>query len=101
MAFDSWQVFIITGTVLFNIALLPQLVRTLQLRRADDISVAFTLLILVASVSNMTYFLHLREWIAAFGFVGNLIVWSIVLYFRLHPSPEKARPPRHGRQPNG
>lgn len=94
MAFDPWVLAVLAGTILFNVSLIPQLVRTLQLKRADHISALFTVLILVASLCMMAYMFHIREWVAASGYVGNLIVWSIVLHYRLNPSDA-------GRQPKG
>ncbi len=85
MAFDAWSLLILTGTLLFSASLVPQLVRTVRLGRAEDISATFVSLVIVASTCNLVYFLHITEWIAASGFVANIIVWSIVLKYRLRP----------------
>lgn len=92
MAFDAWSYVILAGTILFTVALVPQLVRTIQLGRAEDVSILFILTVIAASACNMTYFLHLGEWIAAAGFVANLTVWPIVLWYRLNPRPRQAPP---------
>lgn len=90
---DPWQILIVAGTLLFTVSLLPQLVRTLQLRRAEHISAGFLVMVLGASACNLVYFTHLGEYIAASGFIANLAVWSVVLFFRLKPGePRTERP---------
>jgi len=82
---DPWQGVILAGTILFTLALVPQLVRTVQLGRADDVSAWLVIFVILASVCNLTYFIHRTEWIAAAGFVVNLSVWPVVLWYRFRP----------------
>ncbi len=84
---DAGEVLIWAGTIAFTVALIPQLVRTVKLGRADDLSVAFVVLILFASGCTFAYWVWHRHWVASAGFVANLIVWSIVLWYRLFPRP--------------
>lgn len=91
--FDAWSLLILVGTLLFTFALIPQLIRTLQLRRAEHISASFLVLVLVASACNLVYFTFREEYIAASGFVANLIVWGIVLYYRIWPGDPRTDHP--------
>ncbi len=83
---DPWQWLILIGTLLFTVSLVPQLARTLKRRRADDLSALFIVTVLIASVCNMIYFGHIGEAIAASGFVANIVVWGVVLRYRLWPT---------------
>ncbi len=77
---------ILIGSVLFSIALVPQAVRTVRLGRANDFSVPFILLILVASGLTLVYWLIRKEpWEVYFGFIANILVWGLVLWYRLFP----------------
>ena len=81
----AWDWLIWTGTGAFTVALIPQLVRTVQRGSANDLSIAFVALILFASACTLAYWLQHAEYVAAGGFVANLIVWSVVLRYRLWP----------------
>ncbi len=82
----EWLIWL--GTTLFTLALVPQAVRTLKTGRADDFSIPFVLLVMIASGATLIYWLmhgeHVKIW---GGFVGNLGVWGIVLWYRLFPRP--------------
>ncbi len=79
---------VILGTVGFTVALLPQLVRTLRLGRAEDISIPFILLVVAASILTFIYWVIRGEpWYVTSGFAANAIVWSIVLWYRVFPRP--------------
>ncbi|MGB0653129.1 MAG: PQ-loop repeat-containing protein [Thermoplasmatota archaeon] len=81
------EILIWAGTAAFTIALIPQLIRTVRLGRADDLSVSFVALILFASAATFTYWAWHQHWVAASGFVANLLVWGVVFYYRLWPRP--------------
>ncbi len=76
------------GTILFSVALLPQLVRTVKLGRADDFSLPFILMVVLASGSTLIYWLlHGAPFKIWGGFVANLIVWGLVMWYRIFPRP--------------
>ena len=76
------------GTAGFTVALVPQLIRTLRLGRADDLSIPFILLVIAASVMTFIYWVIRGEaWYVTSGFAANAIVWGIVLWYRLCPRP--------------
>ncbi|MGB1697957.1 MAG: PQ-loop repeat-containing protein [Thermoplasmatota archaeon] len=86
MAWDPWNYLILAGTTMFTVALIPQLVRTIRLGRAEDISIPFILLVVLASFANLTYFfVHVGDYIAGAGFIANIVVWSLVLWYRIYP----------------
>jgi uncharacterized protein with PQ loop repeat len=82
---DAWDLVIDAGSLGFIACLVPQLVRTLRRRRADDLSLAFLFLVLASSVLTLAYMAHLREWAFVVAQVANLVVWGIVLVFRVRP----------------
>lgn len=75
-----------TGSVLFAIALIPQLVRTLQRKRANDVDLTFLLIVLGASGILLAYSALTRQYWYVGSYTANLVVWSIVLYYRLRPA---------------
>ena len=82
----DWLIFL--GSSAFTLALFPQLVRTLRLGRADDLSIPFVLLVIAASAMTLVYWLIRSEpWEVYFGFIANIVVWGVVLWFRLFPRP--------------
>lgn len=84
---DVWNLLVWGGSIGFILCLLPQFARTLRRRRADDLSVPYLLLVLVASSLTLPYMLHVREYVLAVSQAFNLFVWGTVLYFRLFPGP--------------
>lgn len=87
---DVWDALIWTGSAGFILCLLPQLVRTLRRRSAEDLSLPFLVLVLVSSGVTMPYMLHEREFVFAAAQACNLLVWGTVLYFRLFPASRSA-----------
>lgn len=83
---DSWELLNWAASAGFTIALLPQLVRTLKRRRAQDISVPFASLVILSSACMLPYLFHGGNWVFAIAQGVNLIVWAVVLYFRLWPA---------------
>lgn len=82
----DWLIFI--GSLAFSLALIPQAIRTIQLGRAEDLSIPFILLVLGASVITLAYWLIRAEhWAVYYGFVANILVWGLVLWYRLFPRP--------------
>lgn len=82
----DWLVFL--GSSAFTLALFPQLVRTVRLGRADDLSIPFVLLVIGASILTLTYWLiRSEDWEVYFGFIANVLVWGVVLWYRLFPRP--------------
>lgn len=82
----DWLIFL--GSLSFTLALVPQAVRTLRLGRAEDLSIPFILLVLGASVMTLIYWLIRGEpWQVYFGFIANILVWGLVLWYRLFPRP--------------
>jgi uncharacterized protein with PQ loop repeat len=80
------EAFIWVGTSLFTLALLPQLWRTVKLGRADDFSLPFIAMVVLASASTLIYWLiHEAPFRIWGGFVANLMVWGLVLYYRIFP----------------
>ncbi len=84
---DAWDLLIWAGSAGFILCLLPQLVRTLKRRSAEDLSVAFLVLVLVSSSCTLPYMVYKGEFVFAAAQAVNLAVWGTVLYFRLNPSP--------------
>lgn len=87
--FDPWELLNIAASIGFSAALIPQIVRTLQRRRADDISLPFVLVILASSSCMLPYTIHIQNWVFAGAQVVNLLGWGIVGFYRIWP----ARPP--------
>lgn len=84
---DVWDWLIWLGSAGFILCLMPQLWRTLHRRRADDLSLAFLLLVLVSSGTTLPYMLHQGEYVFAAAQAVNILVWGTVLYFKLFPAP--------------
>ena len=82
---DPWELLNWAASIGFSLALIPQLRRTFTLRRADDISRRFLVLVLASSGFMLVYMAHAGNWVFAAAQVMNLAVWSIVLYFRVRP----------------
>jgi len=85
----AWDWVNVAASFGFTLALLPQLARTLRLRRADDISRRFMGLVLVSSSLMLLLKLHEGDWVFAAAQVANILVWSLVLYFRIWPAPRR------------
>jgi uncharacterized protein with PQ loop repeat len=84
---NPWDWLILAASVGFTVSLMPQLFRTLKRRRANDLSVPFLVLVLVSSACGAPYFLHTGEFVFAAAQGVNLLVWGVVLYYRLWPAP--------------
>lgn len=80
------------GTALFTIALVPQAVRTWRRKHAEDISIWFLVTVLAASVCMGLYMLSIPNVPASLGFVANIVVWGMVLWFRVYPQDGRVRP---------
>ena len=80
---DPWEFFNWFATLGFVLCLIPQLSRTLRTRKADDISVRFLVLVLLASLSMGIYMLHVQNYVFAAAQVVNLAAWGTVLAIRL------------------
>lgn len=80
---DSWQAVNLLANIGFILCLAPQLVRTLRLRRADDISLGFLVLVIASSALMLAYMAHRREWFVVASQAFNLAVWSTVLLFKV------------------
>ena len=87
---DPWDILVWLGSAGFILCLMPQLVHTLRRRSAEDLSLAFLLLVLASSAVTMTYMLHQSEYVFAASQMANLVVWSTVLYFRLRPGKSRS-----------
>lgn len=85
-----WDALIWIGSAGFILCLVPQLLRTLKRRSADDLSVSFLVLVLVSSGCTLPYMIHQKEYVFAVAQAVNLAVWGTVLYFRLWPGPRPA-----------
>lgn len=80
----DWLIFL--GSLSFTLALVPQAARTIRRGRAEDLSIPFILLVLAASIMTLVYWLIRQEpWQVYFGFIANLMVWGVVLWYRLFP----------------
>jgi uncharacterized protein with PQ loop repeat len=82
---DFWALVILLGSAGFIACLVPQLVRTVRLGRADDLSLAFLVLVLVSSSLTLAYMLHRDEWTFAVAQAVNLLVWGTVLVYKVRP----------------
>lgn len=85
MAMHLWELLNWAASLGFTLALVPQLVRTVRLRRADDISRRFLVLILLSSSMMLIYMARAGNWVFATAQVANILVWGVVLYFRFRP----------------
>lgn len=90
METDAWEVLNWAASAGFSLALMPQLIRTLKRRSAEDISRLFAGLILVSSMCMLVYMAHLGNWVFASAQATNLLVWGIVLYYRIRPGKPRA-----------
>lgn len=86
-----WDWLNLLGSAGFIACLTPQLVRTLRLRRADDLSLAFLVLVLVSSVCILAYSLKHSNLVFAAAQGANLVVWGTVLWFKLRPGAAASR----------
>lgn len=84
---NVWDWLNLIGSVGFILCLMPQLARTVRLRRADDLSILFLLLVLVSSTCILAYMLKRGNHIFATAQAANIVVWGTVLYYKLWPSP--------------
>lgn len=90
---DVWVVLQAVGAIGFLVSLVPQFFRTLHRRRAEDVSLGFLILVLFASVVLLPYTAHTGQWFFFVSFLGNVVVWGTVCYYRLFPAdglPPKA-----------
>ena len=87
---NVWDWLNLLGSAGFVACLTPQLVRTLRLRRADDLSLAFLVLVLFSSVCVLLYSTQRENYVFAAAQLANLVVWGTVLYFKLRPAPRQA-----------
>ena len=69
------------------LCLVPQLVRTIRRRSAEDLSIPFLVLVLFSSGVTLPYMLHAGEYVFGVAQGANILVWGTVLYFRLFPAP--------------
>lgn len=90
---DPWEILNWAASIGFSLALVPQLRRTWLLRRADDISRRFLVLVLASSTFMLTYMAHAGNWVFAGAQVMNILVWSMVLYFRVRPGAPAPKAP--------
>jgi uncharacterized protein with PQ loop repeat len=89
---DPWDLVIYGGSAGFILCLMPQLVKTVRTRRADDLSLGFLVLVLVSSTLTLPYMVHRDEWVFAVAQAANLLVWGTVLYFKLRPGTHQGQP---------
>ena len=73
------------GAIGFTVSLVPQLVRTWRRKRAEDIDVTFLVILLVSSLILVVFAVREGLWFFVGSYVANLVVWGIVLYYRLRP----------------
>lgn len=73
------------GSVGFIVALVPQFYRTLKLGHANDVDVAFLLIVLLSSLVLLLWALIESTFYLAVSFGTNLLVWGTVLWYRLRP----------------
>ncbi|MEK6985111.1 MAG: PQ-loop domain-containing transporter [Candidatus Thermoplasmatota archaeon] len=91
MAFDPWELLIIAGSLGFILCLMPQLVKTVKTKRADDLSLGFLVLVLVSSALTLPYQIHIGQRVFAVAQTVNLIVWGTVCYYKLRPGTPAAQ----------
>lgn len=82
---DVWDWLNLVGSIGFVACLTPQMIRTLKLRRADDLSLLFLVLVLFSSVCILLYSLQRANYVFAAAQGANLLVWGTVLYFKVRP----------------
>jgi uncharacterized protein with PQ loop repeat len=87
---NVWDWLNLLGSIGFVACLTPQLIRTLRLRRADDLSLAFLVLVLFSSVCVLLYSTQRENYVFAAAQVANLAVWGTVLVFKLRPGSKAA-----------
>ncbi len=85
---DAFTLLSWLGSTLFALALLPQFVRTRRLGHANDLSIAFLLTVLAASLCTGLWALSLGT-LGGYGVTAsqtvNLIIWGYILDVRLRP----------------
>lgn len=81
----DWHWLEFAGSLGFTVALVPQFVTTIRRRRANDMNLSFLLIVLLSSLVLLVYSIATRQFFFAASYVANLLVWSVVLYFRLRP----------------
>lgn len=87
---DPWELFNWAASLGFTLCLGPQLWRTLQLRRADDLSIYFLVLVNISAALMLVYSIHIKNWAFTGAQSANLLVWGTVLFFKLRPGKTKA-----------
>ncbi len=82
----DWLIFL--GSLGFSACLVPQMIRTIKLGRADDISLWFLVTVIVAAALSLSYFLiEDAGWFVWYGYVATIAAWLLVLWYRLRPRP--------------
>lgn len=82
----DWLIFL--GGLGFSACLVPQVIRTTKLGRADDISLTFLITVIIAAFLSLVYFImEGHGWFVYYGYVATIFAWMYVLYFRLWPRP--------------
>jgi uncharacterized protein with PQ loop repeat len=84
---DIWDLLVSAGSVGFILCLVPQLVKTLRTKRADDLSLGFLVLVIASSALALPYAVHERQWLLTASWATNLVVWGLVIYYKVRPAP--------------
>ncbi len=89
---DVWDWLVSAGSVGFILCLMPQLVRTVRTKRADDLSLGFLVLVILSSALALPYAVHAQQWLLATSWTVNLLVWGLVLYYKVRPGSPARQP---------
>jgi len=89
MTVDPWDALIAVGSAGFVACLMPQLVKTLRTRHADDLSWGFLVLVLFSSACTLPYEMHKGEFVFGATQAVNLLVWGTVAIVKLRPAPAR------------
>ncbi len=87
---DVWDWLVSAGSVGFIACLVPQLIKTVKSKRADDLSWGFLVLVIISSALALPYAIHDKQWLLSASWTVNLLVWGLVLYYKWHPGPKAA-----------
>jgi uncharacterized protein with PQ loop repeat len=89
---ETLEIIQFVGAMGFVVSLAPQLIRTVRRKSAYDVSLWFLIILLLSSALLFYFALASKPrlvWFAV-SYFTNIVVWGIVLYYRVRPAQPTA-----------
>lgn len=82
---NIWQIVGIMGVLLTATQLLPQIIKSLQTKHVQDLSLGLILIVGCGAITWIAYGVHLRDYAIVTANIINVIASSILLVMKLKP----------------